>query len=200
MAPPGSALLTSILLRPSSAAAAGVTVAAGIATVEAIAAATGVVARLRWPNDVLVDGAKLAGILAETADGGEGDMAVVLGIGVNLTVDDLPDGIRAASVHRLLDRPPTREQLLAHLLTSLAATLRILESGGIPALREEWRHHAIGLGGPVRRTGPDGPIAGTALDIDDDGALVIRGPGGDLIRLIAGEAYLQEDARPEPVS
>ena len=114
VAPAGSALLASVLLRRSPTVAAGIPFAAGLALVDVLAAELGVAAGLKWPNDVLVDGRKLAGILCEVepAASSGGLVAIALGIGVNLTVDMFPDGLEAVSLHTLVATPPNAEDLL----------------------------------------------------------------------------------------
>jgi BirA family biotin operon repressor/biotin-[acetyl-CoA-carboxylase] ligase len=186
-APPDTALLVSILLRPSPAATPGVPIAAGIAVAEAVAAASGVESSLKWPNDVVVDGAKLAGILAEI-EPHAGD-AVILGCGINLRVPSFPDGVKGVSLDQLAPNPPSWEELLGALVTALRRRLDDLEAGGVPALRAAWRARAVGLGGPVRAQMGDGVISGTAIDIDDDGALVVATSNG-VTRLLAGEVHI----------
>jgi BirA family biotin operon repressor/biotin-[acetyl-CoA-carboxylase] ligase len=189
VAPPGSALLASILLRPRTAAE-GVPLAAGLAVADALAT-LGVQAGLKWPNDVIVDGAKLAGILAEVEPAAPGpEVAVVLGIGVNLRVDSFPEGATGTSLHRLLAPapPPTAEQLLVALLPALAARMRSLESGGIAALLDGWRARAVGLGGPVVAETPAGRVVGRAVDVDLDGALLVETESGT-VRLLAGDVH-----------
>lgn len=189
VAPAGSALLASILLRPRTAAE-GVPLAAGLAVADA-AAGLGVEVGLKWPNDVVVDGAKLAGILAEVEPAAPGPgTAVVLGIGVNLRVDEFPEGVSGASLHRLLAPapPPSAEELLVLLLPALASRVRTLESGGVPALLDDWRRRAVGLGGAVVAETPGGTIEGRAVGIDRDGALLVETTSGT-VRLLAGDAH-----------
>jgi BirA family biotin operon repressor/biotin-[acetyl-CoA-carboxylase] ligase len=189
-APPGTALLASILLRPGPAVASGVPLAAGLAAADAISA-LGVEVGLKWPNDVLVEGGKLAGILAEVEPNAPGPgPAVVLGIGVNLRVDEFGEGVRGASLHRLLAPAPApaAEELLVLLLPALAARLGALEAGGIPALLGDWRVRAVGLGGRVVAETPAGEIRGRAVDVDDGGALLVETATGT-VRLLAGDAH-----------
>ena len=191
VAPPGSALLASILLRRRSAPE-GVPLAAGLALAQVIGR-LGVEARVKWPNDVLVGGAKLAGILAEVEPAAPGpETAVVLGGGVNLRAGTFPDGVVATSLHRHLDDAsvPSRDRLLAALLPELAAWLRVLETGGIAALLPAWRSHAVGLGQRVVAETPAGRIEGTALDVDPDGALLVGTEAG-MARLLAGDVHIE---------
>ncbi len=109
VAPPGSALLTSVLLRRPPAIATGIPFAAGLAVVEALAATCDVHARLKWPNDVLAGAGKLAGILSEVEPAASStvQVAVALGLGLNLTVDAFPAGAAGVSLHRLVSHPPS---------------------------------------------------------------------------------------------
>jgi BirA family transcriptional regulator, biotin operon repressor / biotin---[acetyl-CoA-carboxylase] ligase len=194
VAPAGSALLASILLRRRSTPE-GVPLAAGLALGEVIGR-LGVEARVKWPNDVLVGGAKLAGILAEVEPAAPGpETAVVLGVGVNLRVDSFPDGVVATSLHRHLDEGsmPSRDQLLAALLPELAGWLRLLDSGGIATLLPDWRRRAAGLGERVVAATPAGRVEGMALDVDADGALLV-GTDAGVVRLLAGDVHIQPAA------
>jgi BirA family transcriptional regulator, biotin operon repressor / biotin---[acetyl-CoA-carboxylase] ligase len=190
-APPGSALLVSILLRRQAAVAVGIPFAAGLAIVDALAATTGVSAGLKWPNDVLVGRRKLAGILSEVAPGSSlaGEVAVALGLGVNLTVDAFPADANAVSLHSLVADPPDAEVLLRAWSTALVSQLAALESGGIPAIAAGWRAHAVGLGEPVIVHAPSGSFEGIAVDIADDGALLVESDG-EVRRVLAGDVHL----------
>jgi BirA family biotin operon repressor/biotin-[acetyl-CoA-carboxylase] ligase len=185
VAPAGTALLMSLLLRRPARVAAAVPLAAGLALADAVQEVAGVPCRLKWPNDVLAGGGKLAGILAEGDPGG----AVVLGLGVNLTVPGFPPDIPGVSLHTLSAVPVQREALLAAFLRHLARRLGQVETGGVPAIRDDWTRVAAGLGGAVRAVTGTRTVVGTALGIGDDGALLVATDGGTL-RLAAGEIHL----------
>ncbi|MGI8847737.1 MAG: biotin--[acetyl-CoA-carboxylase] ligase [Candidatus Dormibacteria bacterium] len=187
VAPPGSALLCSLLLRRRPEAAGGVPIAAGIAVADAVAAVSGVDSGLKWPNDVLVNGSKLAGILVEVES--QAADAIVVGIGVNLTVDVFPPGVIGVSLHQLVATPPAADDVLAAVLPALRRRLDELTGGGVAALRSAWRERAIGIGGPVRANIGGAIVTGAAIDIDDDGALLVATSDG-LTRLIAGEVHI----------
>jgi len=186
-APRGSALLCSILLRWRPEDAGGIPIAAGIAVTDAVAAVCGVIPGLKWPNDVLVDGAKLAGILVEAES--QPAPAVIVGIGINITVAEFPEGVLGTSLHRLTPTPPDADAVLAALMPALRKRLDELRDGGVVALRSAWRERAVGLGGPVRATLGSGVITGTAVDIDDDGALLVTTADG-VARVIAAEVHI----------
>jgi BirA family biotin operon repressor/biotin-[acetyl-CoA-carboxylase] ligase len=171
--PPGRALLLSLLLREYDPL---LPLRAGLA----VADLAGVHARVKWPNDVLIDGRKLAGILVE-ARGQDG--WAVLGIGVNVAVDlaDLPPEVRdrAATLGRSPDAlEPTLRELLRLLERRLAEPPDACLAGlrARDALREQ----------PVRWAGGEGTGAG----IDDAGSLLVRLTDGSLRTLEAGEVHL----------
>lgn len=192
IAPPGAALLASVLVRRSSSVATGIPFAAGLALVDVLEATWNVAAALKWPNDVLVNRRKLAGILCEVEPGVPGDerVAVALGIGVNLHVDRFPDGIEAVSLHALVANPPSAEVLLERWGEALGARIAELEIGGIRAVLDDWRRFAVGLGEPVTVFGPAGIIDGVAVDVSDDGALLVE-RSGELHRFLAGDVHLR---------
>jgi BirA family biotin operon repressor/biotin-[acetyl-CoA-carboxylase] ligase len=189
-APAGAALLFSILVRVRHPRLGGVPIAAGLAVRAAIAGSSGCEARLKWPNDILVRGRKLGGILCEVepAASGEG-AAVVIGAGVNLTVPSFPDAVAGVSLHQLVESAPSPSQLLAAVLPELALRLDALERMGMAPLRAEWMAHASGIGAVVATISPAGGITGTALGIDDDGALLVR-EAGTTVRVLAGDVHI----------
>lgn len=152
-APRGASLLSSLLFRQVPDDPGELTRRVGLAAVAAAASAVGVVAKLKWPNDVIVDGRKLAGILAQRgADG-----SVVVGIGVN--VGWAPDGAA-----RLGDATTPEEVLRAMLI---AYDLLPDEIGPL------YRRELYTLGKRVRVELPKGEIVGTAVDVEPDGRLVV---------------------------
>ena len=190
-APAGAGLLASVLLRRSPAVAAGVPFAAGLALVDVLAARHRVVAGLKWPNDVMVDRRKLAGILSEVeprTSSGSG-VAIALGLGVNLRVQRFPDGIEAVSLHTLVANPPEAEELLVAWGDALGVRIAALEQGGIGAILGDWRRCAVGLGDPVTVHGPAGTVVGLAVDVDDDGALIVEA-SGRTHHFLAGDIHL----------
>lgn len=181
---PGASLLASVILRPrlEPARLPLLSLAAGVAVAEALAESTGLGPRLKWPNDVLVDGAKIAGILLESRLGAA--PLVVLGIGINLTQTDFPPPLatRATSVALAGGRTVTVEVLLAAVLEGLDRQREALEAGALEAVLARWRTLADTLG---RTVSVDG-VSGVAVDVDDDGALVVA-DGERRRRVIAGE-------------
>lgn len=198
--PPRAALSFSVLLRPDGVPAVArgwIPLLAGVAVAAGLRAQAGLDARLKWPNDVLVGGAKIAGILAEQA----GD-AIVLGIGINVTTrrDELP--VPHATSVVLAGAAPDREQLLVAVLgeletwyrrwvaavaagppvlagTVLAGTV-LAGPGGDPAgLRAEYLRLSATVGQQVRVSMPGGKlVTGRAGDVDATGRLVVGTASG----------------------
>ena len=198
--PAGQNLYLSLLLRPPMPAhrLPPLTLIAGAAIGEVLARAladSGARPRLKWPNDVEVDRAdgqtrKLAGILTEMATEREQIRHVVLGIGINVNQATFPaelDG-RATSLARLSGRAHDRTRLLAALLDALEpAWDQALRDGGAAGLAR-WRALA-GLPRPCRVSRPhgDAPLAGTAVDVDAEGALLFQDAAGQMQRMLSGE-------------
>jgi BirA family transcriptional regulator, biotin operon repressor / biotin---[acetyl-CoA-carboxylase] ligase len=189
---PGAALTFSVLLRPQpvpQAARGWMPLLAGVAVTAGVRRATGVDARLKWPNDVLSGGGKLAGILAEQS--GE---AIVVGVGVNVLggEHDLPVAT-ATSLQRCGANRVDRTALLAAILTELAGRyLRWRETGpgdaAASGLQREYRALCDTLGRYVRVQLPgDRGLAGRAVDVDAMGQLLVSGPGGKLAAVSAGD-------------
>jgi len=186
---PGASLLTSILLRPRLAPAQLPTLSltAGVAVAEALASAAGLTARLKWPNDVLVEGRKLAGILLESrlsSAPAASACVVALGIGINVAQRAFPPELaeHATSVRLAGGGDLDRDVLLVALLEALDRWRARLESEGFAPVRTRWRSLADTLG---RTVSVDG-VTGVAVDVDDDGALLVD-EGGRRRRVVAGD-------------
>ncbi|PZR77835.1 MAG: biotin--[acetyl-CoA-carboxylase] ligase [Candidatus Aeolococcus gillhamiae] len=189
-APPGSALLASVFVRVRHPRLGGVSIAAGLALRAAIESTSGWASRLKWPNDLLVGDRKLAGVLCEVEPAVAADgTAVVIGMGVNLTVPSFPVGVAGISLNELVDTPPSPYALLAATVGELAQRLGTLESTGMNGLRGEWMAHAAGIGSVVTATSAAGLVSGVAEGIDDDGALLLRGDAGQ-VRVLAGDVHI----------
>ena len=187
--PPGAGLYLSAVMRPGPQVVGLLTIAAGVALIEGIQAATGLQPQLKWPNDIYMDGRKLAGILAEAGTSATGVQHVILGCGINLMPAAYPAVVaaRATSIESELGRPIDRGLLLVQCLTALDARYRDLQTGAAAAVIGRWRARAVSTFG--RRVEWD--VAGVtrhgiAEDIDETGALLVR-DGAVRARVISGE-------------
>jgi BirA family transcriptional regulator, biotin operon repressor / biotin---[acetyl-CoA-carboxylase] ligase len=192
--PPGRGLLGSTLWRPAVAPARAATLGqvAAVATLDALAIG-GLEARLKWPNDVLVDGAKVAGILLESAIESARLRHVVIGIGINVNqaADELPPAPYPATSLRLATgRPTDRAGLAAALLTALARAYDQwqLRPGDVFA---RWRGALATLDQVVTIVGPDGEQVGRARDVEPDGSLLLERADGSIERLVSGEVSVR---------
>ena len=177
-APPGTALLCSILLKPpADRAAPQLSLVAGVAVADAIEQVVGLAAQLKWPNDVMLRRRKVAGCLAEARDG-----AVVLGIGVNVnqTGDQLPE--RAGSLRTLTGRDWDREELLASLLDDLGRRYADWLANGLDGVYDGLAPRDFLRGRRVTVNG----TSGTAVKIARDGRLEIA-VGDGVVRVDSGE-------------
>jgi BirA family biotin operon repressor/biotin-[acetyl-CoA-carboxylase] ligase len=159
---------------------------AGISIAEGLKQATGLAIDLKWPNDLLLDRRKLAGVLLEHVPG----QAAVLGVGVNVNsgLNELP--ARASSVSLALGRQLRRETLLVAILAALGAALQRSRVEGEGWVVPSWRQRSSMFGNRVSYEQGGAVSAGTAEDIEDDGALRVRGDDGKLTRIYAGEVRL----------
>jgi len=145
---------------------------------------------IKWPNDLLVDGRKLCGILAETVESDDG-RAVILGIGINLTAVGRPrelEGI-ATSVQEAGGRNTEVRAVLQGVLAALAARYESLQSpGGGERIRSDWMaHSSYAAGRRVLVTNGSEAIAGTTRGLETDGALRVETDAGEIRTVRTGE-------------
>ncbi len=194
-APAGSSLLMSLLFRPSLAPAQiqRLTMICGLALVEAIEAELGLRAGLKWPNDLVIEGKKAAGMLAETGLTGNRLDFVVVGIGLNVNLDkaQLPAGLSspAISLSEATGHFVERESLLCAILQAVERRYDGVRAGCSPAA--EWAARLVTLGQQVRVSDRDETLLGLAESVDDDGALWLRSDEGRLHRVLAGDVTLR---------
>jgi BirA family biotin operon repressor/biotin-[acetyl-CoA-carboxylase] ligase len=189
-APAGSSLMFSVLLRPPVSATHLQLVVAAVALSvrSAVAERVGVVPALKWPNDLLIDDRKVAGVLAEIVTTPAGP-AIVVGVGFNLTSH--PDLATATDLLEATGHTLDAVSLLEGTLVALADRRRLLDTAaGCALLREEYEAALDTLGRSVRLETPRGNVHGRAVAIDETGALVVERDGsrevfgvGDIIHL-----------------
>lgn len=178
--------------RPGNAAPAGLSLAAGVAVAQALEGMGVRGVALKWPNDILLDGAKLGGILTELATDSAGAMSAVIGIGLNLRHNDtcLPD-VSIAALDDVLQPPPDRSALLGACAAQLAAMLEAFASSGFAAYRQAWQARNAHVGRLVRVSGEMGAEReGLCVGVDDDGAMLIEAHGQP-VRILSGDVTLR---------
>lgn len=191
--PPLANLYLSVILRPKLAPvyAPQITLMAAVALAETVGSFIPQSPTIKWPNDVLVNGKKLAGILAEAVCAPERVEYVILGIGVNLNypVDVMPRELRqrATSLFDLTRIHVHRESFLRRLIQDLDRCYGDLEEFGFEALAPRWEARFDLRGQRVRVELLDQVLVGRALGIARDGALLVEGEDGTMHKVIAGD-------------
>lgn len=192
--PPGVNLYISLLLRPpiDPREAPCLTLVTAVALADAVEEAAGMSAALKWPNDLYLRGRKAAGILAEMSADPDRLRYVVIGVGLNVNADreDFPVALRskATSLKRETGRPHRRVELLARFLERFEEAYGMYRSGGLPALLPRWNRRCLLAGKTVLLRHGEQDLRGTAVRVDEEGALVFRPEGtGATRRIHSGE-------------
>ena len=184
-------LYLSVIFRPTTMALPQLNVVAGVAMARAIRKTTGLSPRIKWPNDVLVSGKKAAGILVETVAEGSEVCYSVVGIGVNISMDDAQvaalDG-QATGLEQAAGRPIARSSVLRQLLTDLDSLYLQAAAGKSP--QPEWVGLLDTLGKRVRVAWRDETWVGQAQQVDEIGNLLLRMDDGNLVTMTAGDVTL----------
>jgi len=190
---PGKGLALSVVLHPGCERRqmsllpliAGLALARGLETL-------GARAELKWPNDLLLAGRKVSGILAESRSSGSADSIdrAVIGVGVNVSqvpADFPPELATLATSLAIEGVTTTREDVAAGFLNALEPLWTDLQEGGRDAVLDAWRARADFWGRTLRVHTPAGVREGIARDLDDSGGLVLEPAGGERLTVVAGD-------------
>ncbi len=198
VSPEGVGLYASVVLRPcvETEILPVMTLLAGIAATEAIVLLTHLPARIKWPNDVLVNGKKVAGLLCEADLAYAGGSIVIAGLGVNVNTPPQMLPIRslypATSLMAESGLCYERDALLAHWIECLRYWLGVLETSGPSEVLQAWRSLDALAGEELRVALPDGSrVAGREEGVAEDGSLLLRLGDGSLFRVLAGDVCRQ---------
>jgi len=199
---PSGGLYFTVVLRPDEEHLKALAIISALAVARGVERVAGLPARLKWPNDVLLRGRKVCGILIESEFMGEGVNYVLVGIGVNVNADltAYPEiAAIATSLKAELGREVSREALAAEILNQFEALYLAVQAA--KPVHEEWRARLDTLGKQVRVTFPaesaPPPKAGQqveeglAEDVDNDGSLILRRPDGSRVTIAAGDVTLR---------
>jgi BirA family biotin operon repressor/biotin-[acetyl-CoA-carboxylase] ligase len=195
---PRGGLYFSVILRPKVSVKESVSLVfvAGLAVAEVLHERYGFRVETKWPNDVLVNGRKVCGILSEMKTKGEKVNYAVIGVGINANFnvkEEFPEELKtvATSLENELGKKVRLEELLKLLLEKLDGIYEQFLKEGFTWVVKEWKKYADFIGGTVKVTGDAEKLCGLALDVDDDGALVIRLEDGTVKRFFVGDVSLQ---------
>ena len=193
---PGDSLTFSLLWRfDSPTQLAGLSLVAGLAVVDALAAFGVAGLALKWPNDIWLDGRKLGGVLVELQQSGS-RVGAVIGIGLNLErpLACAPMDPQVAALAEALPERPDAVEVLASILLRLAIRFDRFAVEGFVGQREDWQLRNGLAGQPVRLLEEAGETVGTCLGVDHDGALLMR-VGHTVHRILGGDVSLRKAER-----
>lgn len=198
VSPAGKGLWMSVLLRPPlpPQCATQVTVAAAAALHRAIEARAGLKAEIKWPNDILLGGKKVCGILTEMSAETEKIKYIVLGIGLNVNFEsaDFPPELRATATSLKIEagKSFSRAEIAAGILRALNDTYGAILKGQFEKIADEWESHCATVGREVEIDTGTRVIHGRAEALDSEGALLVRTQHGRLERIIGGDVTLRK--------
>ncbi len=192
VSPPRSGIWMSLILQPSIPLiqAPQLTLLTSVALTRALRKATDLEIQIKWPNDLLIQGKKICGILTETR--GEQDqvqyVVVGMGINVNVTESSWPEDVKKTATSLAIEGKRTypRAQLIAEILKELEGLYDAYLIHGFDPIRILWEEYAGMLGRQIRTLTPDGPVEGTAVGLDSSGALLIQ-RGGQVSPVFSAE-------------
>jgi BirA family biotin operon repressor/biotin-[acetyl-CoA-carboxylase] ligase len=203
LSPPDSGLYMSILLRPKQSVGElpAITLGIGVAAAKAIFATTGLRIGLKWVNDIICDGKKVGGILAEMPSGDRENPALVIGLGINTRFDanDVPDDLKDKVywLEAALGTELDTNVLAAEICFQIEDVYSKMQKGETKKVLDEWRAFSVTLGQEIVCTTPSREVRGTAIDISDSGALIVETKsgreelvGGEISVRTAGGSYL----------
>lgn len=197
VSPPGKGLWFTVLLRPDipPQETTQLTVAAATSLCRAITLQTALKPDIKWPNDLLIRGRKIAGILTEMRAELDQVREVLLGIGINVNQEtrDFPEPLRriATSLRIESGQKINRAELAIAILRELDRDYGAVMDGQFKRLAEQWEERCTTLGCHVSIRLGDRLIRGRAESLDDDGALLVRGPHGHLERIVGGDVTVE---------
>ena len=170
------------------------TLMAAVAITKAIEEIANVKVGIKWPNDILYNGKKLVGILTEMNAEMDRINYIVIGMGINVNIasDEMPDDIKdiATSISQIAGHEVSRLGLLTKILYHLEQLYIISQNEGFAAIFDEWRKYSITLNQNIRVIGTNEVLEGIAVDIDEDGALLVN-IDGQIKRVLAGDVSIR---------
>jgi len=163
------------------------TLLAAVSVCEAIKEVSAVEARIKWPNDIIIDNKKIGGILTELSAEADEVRFVVIGIGLNVNNDKKSLVPGATSLKEEKGEPVSRIALLQEMFARIEANYLSFQQKGAGVITDKWRQHNITVGRRVRVAFHRHHLEGQAVDIDSDGALLVRKDSGIIQKVTAGD-------------
>lgn len=201
VSPPKFGIYATVLLRPGLPPEDTplITIATAVAVAEAVRQTTGIEPTIKWPNDLLVNGRKVAGVLTEASTTADAVEFVLVGIGINVNTPVAALPVRplypASSLAIESGHPVSRASLLAACLGRLEFWMDLLRSSNRDALSARWMEFADMAGRAVTVSDMPGSVNGTVTGIAADGALLLETGDGRLLRILSGDIRFQEGSQ-----
>ncbi len=196
--PAEKGIYISVVLKPDMAPAESpiLTFAAAVAVVDAIRAATGIKAGIKWPNDVIIDGKKVCGILLEMSSEADKVNYIIVGIGVNYSqgMEDFPPELKDKAVSLKIAAANSgfsRLSVIKAILSELDSVLKLVQDGLYNEILDAWREYSVTLGREVAFNMKGKGYCGTAVDITEEGRLLVECQDGVRRELLSGEISIR---------
>jgi BirA family biotin operon repressor/biotin-[acetyl-CoA-carboxylase] ligase len=200
--PPSVGLYASLVLRPSlpPTELPQITLTAAVAAVRALQRGAGLSPGIKWPNDLLLHGKKVGGILTEMETESDRIRYLVLGWGLNVNNPGFPPDLTAIATSLFLaaGRKFSRLAILQAWLEEFEVLYERFLARDFASILAAWKEHAVTLGRDVTVRQGSRAICGKALDVDGDGALLVETRPGEIVRVTSGEIAPDPEAGPEP--
>ena len=193
--PKSTSIAMSIVLRPGikPSDAAGITLVMGTAVCRAIRNTTGLDVGIKWPNDIIINGKKVCGILTEMS--AEIDIVnyIIVGTGINVNVTQFPEEIRDIATSLCLEckKSISRKEVLAAVLYEFEKLYSIFKTNGLQTIIQEFKSYSVTLGRHVKVISINEAFEGIAQDITPDGILLVKVEGGSVKMVIAGDVSVK---------
>lgn len=190
--PRGDSIYLSILLRPQlePTQASMLTLVCAVSAAEALKEATGISCQIKWPNDLILDGKKICGILTEMSTGTEGIRYVVIGIGINVNRQNFPEEI--AHMAGSVPQGQGKETLIEALLDRFEENYLLFEQEKtLRPFLEQYNKRLVNIGQPVQLLSQEGRTCRISYGIDERGALIVADEDGKEEKIISGEVSVR---------
>lgn len=194
--PPGTSILMSLILRPplKPIEAAKITLITAVALAAAVRKVAGLETGIKWPNDLLLDGKKTAGILTEAGEDSDGRRYLVVGVGINVNTGEFPEELqdKATSLRLSLGRAVSRRELLIRVIAELEELyLEFIKTGRLTRTIDRYREKCVTIGERIRLIRSGREFEARAMDVTAAGGLLVKKDNGEIEEILSGEVSLR---------
>ena len=145
-------------------------------------------ARVKWPNDIMVDDKKISGLLSEMETDEDRVSFINIGIGINVNNDPAADEPNATSLKKILGKAILRKTILSLFLEEFESSLT---TSSVKTIMSQWKKYTMTLGRKVRIVTSRETSEGTAIDVDESGALILKLADGTVKQIIYGDCFVR---------